>query len=201
MNPDRRTQRQRSHNTREALLAAGRQLFTERGYSAVSANEIVAAAGLTRGALYHHYAGKHDLFRDVMERVESELADEIRAVIDAEPDLLTGALAGLRAFLDACPRPEVHQIALTDAPAVLGWSTWREIESAHGLGVIIDVLDRAAAAGLIAVPRVSVLAQLIMSALIEAALLIANAEDKARAREEADSALGTLLAGVLATNG
>lgn len=199
MNRPRPTQRQRSQGTREELLSAGRRLFTEHGYAGVSADEIVAAAGMTRGALYHHYDGKHGLFRAVLERLEDELATDIRAVIEAEPDLAVSALAGMRAFLDACRRPDILRIALTDAPAVLGWSAWRAVESEYGLGLITEVLQRAADAGLITVPRVPVLAQLIMSALIEAALLIANADDPAAARAEAESALGVLLAGILAT--
>ncbi|MQA07271.1 MAG: TetR family transcriptional regulator [Pseudonocardiaceae bacterium] len=195
------TQQERSRNTREALLSAGRRLFGERGYPHVAADEIVAAAGVTRGALYHHYDGKHGLFRAVLERLEGEITADVRGAVDAAPDVVAGALAGVGAFLDTCQRPEVLRIALTDAPAVLGWSTWRAIEAEHGLGLITELLERASAGGAITVERVDVFAQLLLSALIEAALLIANATDVERTRQDVESSLGTLLSGLLVDNG
>ncbi|WP_158881444.1 TetR/AcrR family transcriptional regulator [Amycolatopsis anabasis] len=189
----RRTQSDRSSTTKSALLAAARELFAERGYSAVPADEIVRAAGVTRGALYHHYADKQALFRDVVEQVERELTATVRAALDGAPDFATGMVIALGAFLDECGRPEIRQIALIDAPAVLGWQVWREIEAEHGLGLLAEVFDRAIEAGLVTPQPVGVLARLVLSAVIEAALLISSAEDPARARAEAEQALGTWL--------
>jgi AcrR family transcriptional regulator len=191
----RRSQQDRSTTTRAALRKAARRLFAERGYANVSADEIVAAAGLTRGALYHHYADKQGLFRAVFEEVDGELTAEVREVMAAAPDRYSGLIGGLRRFLDLCERPEVLQIALTDAPAVLGWQTWREISARHGQGLIADSLREAGAPASTARP---VLAQVVLGAVIEAALVIAHAADRDAARADAEQALFTLLSGVAA---
>ncbi len=187
----RRSQQDRSRATRAALVATARRLFAERGYQQVPAAEIVAAAGVTRGALYHHFAGKQELFRAVLEELEGEVTAEIAAAIAAAPDRPTGMVVGLGRFLDVCQRPEVARIALTDAPAVLGRRTWRAIEARHGLGVITDALQAAARDGLL-VP-----VQLVLGAMIEAALLIAHAADPTAARADAEQALLALLSGTV----
>jgi AcrR family transcriptional regulator len=193
----RRSQQERSRSTRAALVGTGRRLFAERGYAQVPAEEIVAAAGVTRGALYHHFADKQDLFRAVYEELEGELTAEIRAAIAAAPDLPTGMALGLGRFLDVCQRAEVARIALTDAPAVLGWDAWREIEARHGLGVITELLRAAAGEGLVVPGAIPVLAQLVLSAVIEAALLIGHAADRDAARPDAEQALLALLSGIV----
>jgi AcrR family transcriptional regulator len=193
----RRSQQDRSRSTRAALVAAARRLFAERGYQRVPAEEIVTAAGVTRGALYHHFADKQELFRAVFEEMEGEMAAEIAAAIAAAPDRRTGMVVGLGRFLDACQRPEVAQIALTDAPAVLGWRTWRQIEARHGLGVITQNLQAAARDGQLVPAPVPVLAQLVLSAVIEAALLITHAADPKAARADAEQTLLALLSGML----
>jgi AcrR family transcriptional regulator len=197
MRMPRRSQQERSRSTRAALVGAARRLFAERGYAQVPAAEIVTSAGVTRGALYHHFAGKQELFRAVFEELEGEVTAEITAAISTAPDQPTGMVVGLERFLDVCQRPEVTRIALIDAPAVLGWQTWREIEARHGLGVITDGLEAAAAEGLLAAAPVSVLAQLVLSAVIEAALIIANAADAKAARADAERALLALLSGTV----
>jgi AcrR family transcriptional regulator len=182
-------------------MATARRLFAQRGYADVSAAEIVTAAGLSRGALYHHYADKRDLFRAVLLEMEAELNAEIEAAADAQADLGVGMLAALDAFLSACERDEVVRIMLTDAPGVLGWQAWREIEAEHGLGVITRLLDRAVVAGLLAPQPIRVLAQLMLSASIEGALLVAHAEDRATARAEVRQGLVTLFAGLTVPSG
>lgn len=178
-------------------MATARRLFAERGYAHVPAAEIVTAAGVTRGALYHHFADKQELFRAVFEELESEVTAEIATAIAAAPDRAAGMVVGLGRFLDVCQRPEVTRIALTDAPAVLGWKSWREIEAQHGLGVITHSLQAAATEGLLVDAPVPVLAQLVLSAVIEAALLIAHAADPGAARAEAEQALLALLSGMV----
>jgi AcrR family transcriptional regulator len=193
----RRTQEDRSATTKSALVSAARELFAARGYAAVPADEIVRAAGVTRGALYHHYADKQGLFRAVFEEVEREVTVEVAAAMAGAPDFGTGMLVALGAFLDACGRVEVRRISLTDASAVLGWAAWREIEARHGLGVITGSLERAVEEGLLAPQPVAALAQLVLSAVIEAALLIANAEDPLTARANCERALGAWLVGLV----
>jgi AcrR family transcriptional regulator len=193
----RRSQQDRSRATRDALVTTARRLFAQRGYAHVPAAEIVAAAGVTRGALYHHFADKQELFCAVFEEVEGELTTEIAAVIAAAPDRSTGMVVGVGRFLDVCQQPDIAQIALADAPAVLGWRAWREVEARHGLGVITDNLQAAARDGLLVPAPVPVLAQLVLSAVIEAALLIAHAADPEAARSDAEHALLALLSGML----
>lgn len=178
-------------------METARALFAERGYANVPADEIVSAAGVTRGALYHHFADKQALFLAVFEELECELNAELRAAAEAAPDQWAGAVTVLSRFLDACQRPEVVRIALTDAPAVLGWQGWREVEARHGLGLITEQLNAAIEDGLITEAPVPALAQVVLSAVIEAALLIAHAEDRAQARAEAEQALLVLLSGLL----
>lgn len=192
----RRTQQDRTRRTRETLIATARQLFAERGYAAVPAEQIVAAAGLTRGALHHHFGDKKQLFRAVFEELEAEITERVAAAIGSAADSWAAAVAGLSAFLDVCEDPEVIQIALTDAPAVLGWADWRAIEADHGLGLIKAGLELSMAEGLLNPQPVDVLAHLILSAVIEAALLIARAPDHTAARTEAERTLLALLAGL-----
>ncbi|GAA1956578.1 TetR/AcrR family transcriptional regulator [Amycolatopsis minnesotensis] len=194
----RRSQQDRSSSTRSALTTAGRALFAARGYHAVPTDEVVRTAGVTRGALYHHFTDKKDLFRAVVTEVEAEFTAKVSAEVTAAPDLATGMFAALKAFLDLCSDPEIRQIALTDAPAVLGWNDWRAIEAEHGLGVLTEALTRAVEEGLLAPQPVGVLARLVLSALNEAALVIAAAEDPAQARADAEQALGSWFAGLLA---
>src|SRR5438270_10007194 len=111
---------ERSEETREALIAEARTLFAQRGFAAVGTEEIVRAAGLTRGALYHHFESKEDLFRAVYERVEQELVGRIASDAMSAEDPLAALHVGARAFLDACEDPAVQQITLLDAPSVLG---------------------------------------------------------------------------------
>lgn len=196
VNPDpaRRTQAQRREATREALLAAARRLFTERGYENVGTEEIVRAAGVTRGALYHHFGDKASLLEAAYEQIEAESTERVaRIVLGSElHSPLEAMKAGVVAFLDECAKPELRQIALHDAPAVLGWDRWREIGAANGLGLIEASLAAAMEAGEIREMPVQALAHLLMGALDEAAMLLARDERPER-RVEVTEVLVTLL--------
>ncbi|WP_405164157.1 TetR/AcrR family transcriptional regulator [Nocardia sp. NBC_01499] len=195
-----RSQEERSRGTRTVLEQAGRKLFAENGFTAVSAEQIVIAAGVTRGALNYHYGDKRGLFLAVLEQLEVENTEEIEAAIAAAPapdDLLATMSIGLGVFLKICQRPEMVRIALSDAPAVLGWQAWREFEARHGLGLIVALLENARAAGLIVDAPVSMLAQLLLSAVTEAGLIVAHEPDPHVARIDAQRALMALIAGLL----
>lgn len=194
-----RGQQKRSETTRTTLLDVARPLFAERGYARVSADELVAAAGLTRGALHHQFGDKKGLFREVLLQVEQELADQVAAAMAPHDTVQEKMVVALDAFLNTCTDPAVSRIALLDAPAVLGWAQWRQIEADHGLRLITDLLRQGMATGAITAQPVDVLARLILSALIESALMVSHAEDRAAARTEAQQALGGLLSGLLAT--
>ena len=167
-----------SEATRSALVSAARPLFAERGFAGVGAEEIVRAAGVTRGALYHHFDGKAGLFEAVYEEVEVELAERIATGALGRLGGPAGGDARRRGDVPAaCTEPEVQRIALIDGPSVLGWDRWREIGAAHGLGLIEASLQAAIDAGVIAPQPVRPLAHILMGALDEAAMLVARAED------------------------
>ncbi|WP_280275499.1 TetR/AcrR family transcriptional regulator [Nocardia wallacei] len=196
----RRSQEDRSRATRAALEDAGRRLFAERGYASVSAEEIVSAAGVTRGALHHHYGDKRGLFLAVLERLETENTAEIARALAELPDptdLLAAMAVGMRTFLEISRRPETVRIAMSDGLAVLGWQGWREMEARHGLGLITDQLQRAVDASLAVPVPVHVFSKLILSAVTEAGMIVAHAEDPDTARLEAEQSLLLLVSGVL----
>ena len=193
-----RTQTERSEATRGALIAAARGLFAERGYGAVGTEEIVRAAGVTRGALYHHFDGKRDLLRAVYERIESEIATQVAAGVTPGAGALETLSAGAELFLDHCLEPEVQRIVLLDAPAVLGWEEWREIGARYGLGLIAGLLTAGMESGEIRRQPVEPLAHALLGALDEVAMLVARADDPAAARAEAGETLETLLAAIRA---
>lgn len=186
----------RSETTRDSLLAVARELFAERGYGSVGTEEIVARAGLTRGALYHHFADKKDLFRAVHEGLEQELVASVLERMMGVEDAWEALVAGTRAFLDACLEPAVIRIGLLDAPAVLGWAEFREIDARYGLGLVGAGLQAGMEQGLLREQEVQPLAHLVVGAMGEAAMLIANAEDPRAARREVEPALLGLLEGL-----
>jgi AcrR family transcriptional regulator len=184
--------------TRDALVRAALELFTKRGYAGVGTEEIVTRAKVTRGALYHHFQDKRDLFRAVFERVEAGLMERIGARMEATDDPWGLMLTGMRSFLDACEEPAVKQIALTDAPSVLGWQEWREIDNRHGLGLTRAALQGAVDAGVLRPIAVEPMAHLFVAALSEAAFVIAHADHPRKARAEVERALIELVEGLRA---
>src|SRR3954453_1508293 len=190
----RRSQTERREATREALIAAARKLFTERGYEQVGTEEIVRAAGVTRGALYHHYGDKASLLEAVYNRIEAESTERVARIVLGS-DLhspLEAMKAGIEAFLEECEKPELGQIALHDAPAVLGWERWREIGAANGLALIEASLAAAIEAGGIRRLPGKPMAPLLLGALDEAAMLVARSDGPA-SRAEVTSVLLALL--------
>src|SRR4249919_2340931 len=196
--PPRSRKAEQSEATRSALVAAARGLFAQRGYAGVGTEEIVRAAGVTRGALYHHFEGKQELFEAVYELIEVELAERIAAgALAANASSPMEAMrAGAEMFLAACTEPEVQQIVLLDGPSVLGWDRWREIAAEHGLGLIEASLRAAIEAGAIEEQPVRPLAHVLMGALDEAAMLVARAEDPEAAQAEVGRALDLILDGL-----
>ncbi len=167
----------RSASTRAKLIRAARTLFARRGYAAVGTEEIVRRAGVTRGALYHQFEGKEDLFLAVYEQVEQELTAGVDGQLGEITSPFAALRAGVRAFLEACRTPEVQRIVLIDGPAVLGWERWREVAERNGLGLMQAVIRGAVDAREIAPVAVEPLAHLLMGALDEAALLVVRDPD------------------------
>ncbi len=175
MTPDRRTQAERSASTRTAVIRAGRELFGRHGYGAVSTIAVAEAAGVSRGALYHQFSEKRDLFEAVFEDLERDLVEVIGTAVAAAraPDPIASLIVGCLAWLEASTAPDVRRIALLDAPAVLGWSRWREIELRHTIGLVENALAGAMAAGRVRRQPVRPLALILVGALDEAAQFLA----------------------------
>lgn len=184
---------EQSAATRRALLAAARRLFCERGYAGTSVEAVVSAAGVTKGALYHQFVGKVALFQAVFEEIEGEVVARLLAEVAGLSDPVKVLRRGADAFLDACLDPAVRRIALVEAPAVLGWERWRDLEQTYGLGVAKLALQGAMDAGAIRRQPVDLLAHILFGALIEAALVLATAADAATARRE----VGRIVAGII----
>jgi AcrR family transcriptional regulator len=185
---------ERSQATRATLLAVARTLFAARGYAGVGTEQIVRAAGLTRGALYHHFAGKQELFAAVYEDVERDVVEQIaQSAVQSAADPMQALRAGAQAFLDACEDPAVQRIALLDAPSVLGWQRWREIGVRYGLGLVEATVQAAIDAGLIARQPARPLAHLLLGALDEGAMLVALADDGGQTRRDVGEAMTRLL--------
>lgn len=198
MKVQRRTQAERSASTRAALLSAARPLFAERGYANVGTPEIAAAAGMTRGALYHQFTDKLSLFTAVLEQLEEELVAELteQVVAAAPPDALAALSAAFDGWLDACRDPALVRIALVDAPTVLGQRVWREIATRYGLGLTVRLLQEAVEAGLILQQPVEPLAHVLLGAADEAALYVAGATDPDHARDQVKAVLHRLVYGL-----
>ncbi len=186
-----------AETTRAQLVKQARKLFAKKGYSHVAMEEIVERAGMTRGALYHHFkAGKQELFLAVFETLEAELAEKLATSSPGGANVWTRFLAGCEAFLDACMEAEVRQIALIDAPAVLGWPTWRAIDRKYGFGLLCTGIQTLMEVGEIDRQPVEPLAHLVLGALCEAALVIGNASDVRTTRTLSGQALRQLLEGL-----
>ena len=171
----RRSNRDRTDATRAALIAAARALFVDKGYASTGTPEIVGAAGVTRGALYHHFADKEALFRAVVEQEAEFVAAEIeRAAPSEAADLASALSAGGRAYLEAMRLPGRTRLLLLDGPAVLGRAVMDEIDSRHGNRTLREGLEAAMRAG--ALPRLPLetLTALLGAMYDRAALAVAN---------------------------
>ena len=182
--------------TRARLLEAARDLFARRGYAGVGTEEIVRRAKVTRGALYHHFRDKKDLFRAVHEQFESELVESLGQRIAGIEDARELLRTGVRSFLDACTDPALAQIALLDAPSVLGWAEWREVDARYGMGLVRLGLEAAMQQGVMPRQDPEPLAHLVLAGLGEAALLIAHSDDPQAARREIEGPVLALLEGL-----
>lgn len=194
-----RTQAERSAATQNAVLTAARELWGQRGYAAVSTPEIARAAGVTRGAMYHQYTDKGKLFLAVLEAVEADVIERLTASIGAaQPATPADALRlAANAWLEIASEPEVRQLVLLDAPSVLGWAGFREISLRYGLGMTEQLLGAAIAAGQLDPQPVRPLATIVIGALDEAAMVIANADDPARETGEVLTVVHNLIDGLL----
>jgi AcrR family transcriptional regulator len=197
-NPPADKRAERGEATRAKLIAAARELFAERGYTAVGTNEVVQRAGVTRGAMYHHFADKRALFGAVHVEAEQELVAKSAEPMQGVEDPWERLVVGMRAFFDACTDPGLRRITLVDAPAVLGWQDWRAVGHNYGVAAMTFVLQSAMDEGVLRPADVTSLAHLLIASLSEAALMLANAEDPEATRSQVEATLLVLLEGLRA---
>ena len=181
--------------TRADLVTAARRRFGEDGFAATSLDEIVAEANVTKGALYHHYQGKEDLFAAVYEQVQREVSDRVVAEF-LRPDPWDALVLGCEVWIDANLDPAVQRIVMRDARAVLGWDTVRDVEARYGAVPLRGVLRKAMRLKKIRTYPLRPLALMVMGALNEACFYVAAADDQVAARNEVRSLLMTLLVGL-----
>lgn len=186
-------QDERSRNTTGRILAEARPLFAEHGFSGVSAEQIVAAAGVTRGALYHHFDGKKGVFRAVLEQVQAEIEQRVKAAVDRAQDPMEMLIAGNDAFLAACLDPGLQRILLTDAPAVLGWEEWRAVDEDYVQGKYRAFLGQLMDDGVLRPFPVDALAHIISGAANEAAFWAARADDPETALAQAQKTMAVMI--------
>jgi AcrR family transcriptional regulator len=178
--------------TRAALIKIARKLFADRGYADSATEEVVRRARVTRGALYHHFKDKEDLFKAVLLDEEKRLGEAVAAAVVGQSDPWQALYTGCEVFLNECLDPSVRQIVLIDAPAVLGWEAYRQIDADYFLAGTIATIEAAIAAGLIARQPASSLAHILMGALHEAALMIARSDNQRAARREVSEVVDRL---------
>ncbi|MDK0524043.1 TetR/AcrR family transcriptional regulator [Streptomyces sp. ML-6] len=190
-----------AENTRRTLLDTGLSLFTERDYTAVSAEELVRTAGLTRGALYHHFDGKAGLFEAVFEELERQATEDIRAVVMSVPDPRERAYRAADAFLDVCSGQAYRHVVLQQGPIALGWQRWRELDQLHLGGLVLDVVNAALDAGRLRPHPAALVARAFYGALTELSITITEADEPERTRVQAAELVRDLIGGVVTDGG
>ncbi|QYN37036.1 TetR/AcrR family transcriptional regulator [Pseudonocardia sp. DSM 110487] len=170
---------EQGEHTRDALVASAIALFAEKGFADSSTTEIVDRAGITRGALYHHFIDKHQLFEAALDAVEGDIFDRVQAAGAPLGDDVRRRLAvGVDVFLDACLEPAVQRILLQEAPSVLGWERWQRLDRPRcARRLLATSLGAAVDRGLIVAPSAPALTHLVYGALVQAGIVIAGAED------------------------
>ena len=189
--------------TQKALRGEARKLFAQKGYSGANTGELVQRAKVTKGALYHHFANKRELYLAVVEDMERELVERIEAAGAAARDPWKRLQAMCRAYLESCRDPGLTRILVLEAPVVLGWKTWCNLEQKYEVAAFARCLKEAGAAGFgaSALPEsAETLAQVILGALTTGARVIATAANPSAARKQVEKTIERLLAGLRSTS-
>lgn len=184
---------ERGQTTRAVLVETARKLFGSTGFAGTSIESVLEASGVSRGALYHHFDSKDSLFEAVLDVVEAEVARKVIDAASKERDPVGAVLSGCLGFLATARDEDVRQIVLTDAPAVVGWARWREIDARHAFGHLRLGVAAAAETGAIDPADVDVVAHMLLASLLELALLVAQAEQPRRAIKDAQRAMTLLI--------
>jgi AcrR family transcriptional regulator len=193
------SQEERRETTRKAILAAAQRNFGFFGYESVTVDRIAANAEVAKGAVYHHFQTKAELFDAVVQSVAAEILAEVRTILARQSNIWEAMLAGQRAFFATCARPSFAQIFLRDGPSVLGWTRWREIDADHFGGLVRDGLLAAMDLGVIARRPIEPLVGLILGAGTEAAIACANSKNFTETAREYVDGMEAILNGLKPT--
>lgn len=192
---------ERGQATRAHIIDVAMRLFAAHGYDGTSIEAVLAESGVSRGSLYHHFASKDVLFLAVLEAVGAQITEQTAVALQEARDPVDVLRIGGVQWLRQASDPVVRQIMLIDAPAVLGWRRWREMDEQSTLGVIRSAIAFAADAGTVNQRHVDVFAHIVLAAANEIAMMIALASDSAAAAAEAESALAEFLDRLLGAPG
>ena len=191
--PEKSRRDEYSEATRQALLAAARDLFAAQGYQATGIEAVARAARVTRGALYHHFKDKKDLFDAVVVGLQVEAATAVAQRARLEKERWARLRTGISAYLDTCLAPAFRRIVIADAPAVLGTARCREIDYEHTLGPMTMALEQLRADGALEFDDPNLLSRMLGAMIWEAAILLADAEHPKKVRGHADAAIMRVL--------
>jgi AcrR family transcriptional regulator len=185
-------------STKRALVEIAETLFTEHGYAGASLDAIVAGADVTKGALYHHFDGKADLFEAVVERVEEDAAKRIQQALKGTKDPWEKAMAGLRAFLEVVQEPRYRRLVIQEGPSVLGYERFRELEERSTYANVVEIVRAVLNAGRWALDEtmLDTFARIFFGAMSSAGEAVAGARDPEEAAQRVEDAIGFLLSGV-----
>ena len=179
--------------TRGQLIAVATQLFTEHGYEGTSIEAVLSAAGVSRGALYHHFAGKEALFEAVVSAVSAQVTAELTEVIRGCADPVDALRTAGLAWISLAADPVIQRVVLVDAPSVLGWDRWRAMDDGRTLGALRALLQAVSDSGRLPAELVAPFSHMILAALDEIVLVVARAPDSAAAVAESRMAVEALL--------
>jgi AcrR family transcriptional regulator len=183
--------------TRQAIVQGATRLFATKGFSATSIEAVLEECGISRGALYHHFTNKEALFEASFEALEARIVQKFVMLAGAGGDPIDVLHAGCAAWIDLAQNPEIRQMAFIDAPSVLGWEKWREIESRYGFGLLKAGLVAANTEGAIPQALIDSFSHMLLAALNEVGMMVARAADQAAATTLGKSAVRELLSGIL----
>lgn len=184
--------------TKEALVDVAQELFSDRGYSATSLDQIVAGADVTKGALYHHFSGKQAIFEAAFERVENNAGATIQRAIAGEHDPWAKAEAGLRAFLDVVQEPAYRRLVIQDGPSVLGYERFREQEERSTFATVVEIVRAVLTAGTweLEEDMLETFTRVFFGAMSSAGASVATSDDPAAAAQRVETAIGFILTGL-----
>lgn len=183
-------------STRRRLVECASDLFTERGYAGTSLDEVVAAAKVTKGALYHHYSGKRALFDAVFEATEDDAVKEIESKVRKVKDPWERASVGVRAFMDVCREPRFRRIVMQEGPAALGFERFREADERNTYGLVRGIVEAVLHPYEVPAGIAETFTRVSYGAMTSAGMSVASADDPDLAAQEVETVIGLVLAGL-----